>query len=120
MLPQDQTRLLQETEWARIVVNQEVIRLLQEKTVPLNKARYVHLQKISKAVSKESPLAYTSSAQLTLNPQPLSLLSPLVHPRASSTRNRPMFVAELLLKRLSTINTHQTPTHFELTVQHST
>lgn len=93
MLPQDHARFLQETERARVVVNQEVVRLLQEKTVPLNRARYQHLQKISKAISKEPSLLYASSAQLTLPVSPLSIQSPSAHPETSFTSNRPMFTA---------------------------
>jgi hypothetical protein len=55
-------RSLQETERLRLEVNQQVVRLLQEKTVPLNRGRYLHLQKISRAVVKNAPLSYVSSA----------------------------------------------------------
>jgi hypothetical protein len=49
-------------------VNHQILRLIQEKTVPLNRARYEHLQKISKALNKPVPLAYTSALQLSLCP----------------------------------------------------
>jgi hypothetical protein len=96
---------LQETERARLAVNLEVVRLLQEKTVPLNRGRYLHLQKISKALCREPPLAYASTAQLTLNlpPHPALNTPPPRLPRASSTGNRPMLKADLLLERLNTI-----------------
>jgi hypothetical protein len=60
-------RSLQETERIRVAVNSEVVRLLNEKIVPLNKARYSHLQKIGRAVAKDIPPGLASSAQFSLN-----------------------------------------------------
>lgn len=47
-------------------VNRQIVKLIQEKTVPLNRMRYEHLQKITKALNKPVPLAYTSAIQLSL------------------------------------------------------
>jgi hypothetical protein len=116
MLPHDHARFLQDTQRERAAVNQQVVRLLRQKTVPLNRDRYLHLQKISKAVRKEPTLKYSSSALLTL---PVSLHSSLAHPRAASTRNRPMFAAGLLLRRLSNFKDHHSTTHLALISQQS-
>lgn len=59
-----------EESMAKNKVGKHILKLIQEKTVPLNKMRFEHLQKISKALNKPVPLAYTSAMQLSLCLEP--------------------------------------------------
>jgi hypothetical protein len=69
----------------------------------LNRARYYHLQKISKALRKKQPHTYASSTQLTLNQSSFcSQGLPQLH-KAHSYRAQPMVVADLLIDRLKSM-----------------
>jgi hypothetical protein len=45
-------------------MNEQVIKLIKEKLIPLNKNRYGHLQKINNAISKGHSYRYSSEANI--------------------------------------------------------
>jgi len=71
-------------------MNEHVVRLIKEKLIPLNKLRYLHLQKISKALNKKPSNVYSSAINLTLyageNKQSSEKLSPLC--KVKTSRNK--------------------------------
>jgi hypothetical protein len=50
-----------------IFINKQVVKLLQEKTLPLNRMRYLHLQKINQTSAKSTTNSRSSTPQLQLH-----------------------------------------------------
>jgi|688.fasta_scaffold480502_1 hypothetical protein len=86
-----------------VTVNEQVLKLLQEKTLPLNRMRYLHLQKIHKAINKKTQEEYSSSVQLTaLNQSPETQRLPTFC-KSRTSRIHPMVTADLLINRLKNL-----------------